>query len=89
MDEDKDFVINISYYKTLAIQEILVIMAISSNIVHQEELNLIRIFRMPKMDWKLQLIWLDPHLGWQKWMWNCNCNSEKFHQQPRTHSVHC
>lgn len=37
--ETKDFVINISYYKRLAIQEILVIMAISSNIVHQEELK--------------------------------------------------
>ncbi len=36
--ETKDFVINISYYKTLTIQEILVIMAISSNIVHQEEI---------------------------------------------------
>ncbi len=37
--ETKDFVINISYYKTLTIQEILVIMAISSNIVHQEEIK--------------------------------------------------
>ncbi len=37
--ETKDFVINISYYKTLTIQEILVIMAISPNIVHQEEIK--------------------------------------------------
>lgn len=36
--ETKDFVI-ISDYKKLAIQEILVIMAISSNIVQQEELK--------------------------------------------------
>lgn len=37
--ETKDFVININYDNKLAIQELLVIMAISSNIVHQEELK--------------------------------------------------